>query len=351
MHELEQKLEKLDLEIRPSKCTKIANDSNQATSISKSPINPADDSVFKIPAIPTRRKSTGLPRKPSECSSSVSNDRDFNDKAQLPTQSKSGQKTKTPSKEVSTIEYTPNMMDICNAVMEKSTQKVAESVRLSLSDALTNHFEPAKTNDQYLLEQLEKQRNNYEQLVQGLRGQNRDLKASLKKFKEKCALLQNKKSVKEADDVSEQNAKFETVVADLKKAEAKIIELSARLNAVSTKSAYMTTTIAKLQETNIGLVNSLKSAETKNVHLTNVNKNLMDGHIKLNTSMDNALLENKILTHRLKELQAKSEAVKNQTYEHYARMITDIKKKQWCATCGMPGGRYFCSPQCETYHW
>lgn len=342
----------MDFELPPQKCANTANKSN--------------DSIFKVPTIPKPRKALTSPKKSclfvptNEHGKNATDDRNPNKvlspKSQTANKNQnSGQKTLEipPPKpqpkhfqiKLTNMESSTNMVALHNAMVERNSDKIAETIQSSLSNAMFDCIDTTNPNDQSLLNQLEKQRTIYKQMIDGLRGQNHDLKASLKEFKDKYSLAKNNQS----DDTNELQRKFNAMVVDLKNAQTENIELNGRLNSLTTKNTYLNATISKLQATNIEIANSLKNTEAKNSNLISVNKNLMEGNIKLNSSMENAIWENKRLTAQMKELQFKNEAAKNQAYEHYAKMINDIKKKQWCATCGMPGEQYFCTAQCEQY--
>lgn len=335
----------------PLKCVKLGRFANPKTAStatkmesSSSPIQGSStDSVFKVPAVPkirrlsmsTTRQSQSIPTNNGP-SLSVTKGRQLNKMSA--TKPESSGRISPPNSDHS-YHHSGGMADFCKAMIEKNSKQITDSVRLSLSDALFDCLDTTKSNEESLREQLEKQRSNYEEIVEGYRVQNRDLKASVKKYKEKYTLAKNRQGDENASGLQQ---KIETMDSELENANAKFIETNNRLSSVTTKNTYLNVTIAKLQATNREFANSLKSSEAKTKQLVNVNKNLMDGNIKLNAA-------NNKLTHQLQELQNKSESMKSQAYEQYARMVTDIKRKQWCATCGMPGGQYFCSDQCQGY--
>lgn len=333
----------------PAKYVKV--DATQMDS-SSSPIQGlSTDSVFKVPAVPKIRRSSLSAKRQSPSKStnngpslSVINQRELNKKSSVPvaTEPNDSNRISPPNPDHGYHQmkgHSDGMTDFCKAMIDKNSKQITESVRLSLSDALFDCLDTTKSNEQSLHEQLEKQRSSYEQIVDGFRVQNRDLKALVKKYKDKYSLA---KSRQDDENPNELKQKYDAIVDELEKSNAKFTETTERLTSMTTKNTYLIATIAKLQATNIEYANNLKSVKAKNTQLVNVNKNLMDGNNKLNAT-------NKKMLHELQELQIKNDATKSQAYEQYARMITDIKRKQWCSTCGMPGGQYFCSEQCQGY--
>ncbi|XP_055301655.1 MYND-type zinc finger-containing chromatin reader ZMYND8-like isoform X2 [Sitodiplosis mosellana] len=370
----------LNLEGPSAKSARMASDANRkkATSgpfnsmtlqpDSKSAQNPSSYSVFKVPTVPKMRKSAASTKQPSQDNSTNNDLIAAIDRDLTKTLSQSARSAKEQNGfDQKTMKVSPpkpnpkknqafnrnvgcsvGMVALCKAAVEKDTEKMVESVRLSLSDTLFNCLNTTKSqNDQSLPEQLEKQRSNYDQMITGLRHQNRDLEASIKSYTENHS--KKNQTRKNANDVNDLKVKFDATAADLAKTQAKLADVNDQMGSLMKKNMFLNATINKLQTTNFDQANSLNSERAKNAHLVNVNKNLMDGNAKLNLTLDNLSAENKRLICQMKEQQAKNESMKNQAYEHYARMITDIKKKQWCATCGMPGGQYFCSAQCDEY--
>lgn len=129
--------------------------------------------------------------------------------------------------------------------------------------------------------ELQKQRVDYEGLVDRLRDENYNLTSKLKSLEvEKSALTQ--RVIAQSNQITNQN------------------------------------------EMHVGRVNEL---EAKNAKLEEINQ-------KLTATMNDLSLKNKGFVE-----------------EDNADMITESKKRQWCAACGKPGGRYYCNNQCEEDFW
>lgn len=145
--------------------------------------------------------------------------------------------------------------------------------------------------------------------------------------------------------------KFDTVTAELEKAQAKITEANEKMSAMMTKNSYLNATIAKLQAENIESVRKCKAAETKNGQLINTNKKLMQQNNKWCSKIEHLSSHNRNLNHQLKGLQRHCDLVKIEVRDQYEMMLNDVKKRQWCATCHTPGGPYYCSARCQPNPW
>lgn len=326
----------------PAKNVKI-----QSTSI------PSEDSVFKVPPLPKPLKQSPN-GSPCKLKPSINgNVRAMNERPPPKISSKScslGKNAPTNPISASMTEHAPNIVAMCEAVVEKNTSKMSESVRMSLADTLFNFLDTKKPEKQIglLREQFDTQQRNNNQMINELRDQNRDFEAQLKK----CSSLYTEKDrcYDGSNEVIALKEKIDKLNDELTKLQVKNNDLSGSLSSLATKSAYLSSTVNKLQATNIGLANSLKNAEAKNHRTVCVNKNLTESNIKMTTKLDNLTVENQALTKRLKGMENSCEAVKDAAFEQCARLITETKKKQWCASCGMPGGRYFCNSQCEQFY-
>lgn len=241
------------------------------------------------------------------------------------------------------VQLTPEMSALCKTVIEKSTQKMTENVRLSLTETLFDFLNTSKPGEQIKLlqEQLENQRSNFNEIIQNLRIQNHDLKLSLKKMKDKF----NSANKLEGKNVIESHMKTAKLTEDLEKSKVQIAELNHCVNTLTMKNTFMT----KLHSTNMDLANSLKTVESKNFQLIGANTNLMDTNAKLRDAIDILTAEKKQMADKMKAMELEAELFKQRTYENCAKKITETKQQQWCAGCGLAGGRYFCSPRCELY--
>ncbi|XP_031634382.1 protein kinase C-binding protein 1-like [Contarinia nasturtii] len=316
-------------------------------------LNLSDDngSVFKVPLIPKRRKlsSNVLKDKTIVKAQSTFNTHTMNELSTPNPTRKTIQNTQVtdPSSTVRKIQLTPEMSNLCKTVIEKSAQKMTESVRLSLTETLFDFLNTSKPGEQIQLlqEQLENQRKTFNELIQNLRAQNQNLKVNLKKYKDKC----NSVNKMEGQNVIETNMKVALINDELEKSKVEINELNGRMNTMSTKNAFMTTTVAKLQAANNDLSNNLKITEATNARLLNVNANLMNTNAKLNDIVNILKAEKTAMAEKMKALELNYSIAKQKTFEQCAKKVTETKQQQWCATCGIPGGQYFCSADCKLY--
>lgn len=202
----------------------------------------------------------------------------------------------TKPKKIEMVEYSPDMVAMYEAVADKNSTKMSESVRKSLTDTLYNLFDTENSEEEIglLRDELTKQKKNYEQLLANLQTQNRELKEQLKKSTEKT-LNQN-------DTLNELNLKCIKLTNELAKARAKNVDLNGTLCSMTTKNSYLTSTITKFQVKNVDLGNNLLNAETKNRQLLGANQNLTDSNIKLTSDINKLAVENRALTKRLNEV-------------------------------------------------
>ncbi|XP_055301652.1 uncharacterized protein LOC129568114 [Sitodiplosis mosellana] len=230
--------------------------------------------------------------------------------------------------------HAPEMVALCNAMIEKNTRKVSECIRSSFESSFADFMEAANPAQQ--IQMLQDQ-------LKALKGQHETLIS-----KNNQMIKQNNEFIQSLTKLKGENEKL---IGDLKCELAKNANLNCNLNALSTKNTQLASTVAKLQEINVEQANNLKSAEENNSYLAGANKALMESTEKLKTQLENMTLDNKIQRDQIKEETNKFDVAKAKTYEECVKMIAETKKKQWCATCGMPGGRFYCSPQCEDYYW
>lgn len=340
-----------DSEGPAAKSAKIDSDASQkkpvastfnSTSLKTAPVTTqkaSDDSVFKVPTVPAvpavpkmRMPSTSTKNKPSKVNSTNDDMIAAIDRDLKKTLSKSVELAKRQSNEKTAemspqnaqtkwkqanqpiVEHSVEMISLCKAVVDKDPKKVIESAHTSLTNMLINCLDPTNSNNgQTIQDKLEKQRKSYDKLVTDLRGQIRDLKMTIK-------------NLKGNDNSSDMKRKSNVMATDLAKTQAKLADANDQMASLMTKNAYLNATNTKIHTTNIEYANNLKILEAKNAHLVSVNKNMADSNGKLNATIDTLSTENQRLASQLKEQLARSESMKNQAYEHYARLMTDVKK-------------------------
>lgn len=256
-------------------------------------------------------------------------------------------------------EHSPEMFALCNAMIEQNTHKVAECIRTSLESTFSSFMDAINPTQQIhmLHEMLGKQRIESDAMVMNLQTQNVDLTDQLEQLKGKHEILicKNDQVLKQnrefIDNLTTLKAENEKLIGELQGELAKNGNLTGNLNAMSTKNAKLTATVDKLRTINDKQANSLKNAEANNSYLNGANKALMDSTETLKMQLENLKLDYNIQRDQLMEEKTKADIMKTKAFEECAKMITDTKKKQWCAACGMPGGRFYCNSQCEEYYW
>lgn len=257
------------------------------------------------------------------------------------------------------IDHAPEMVALYNAMIEQNTRKVTECIRSSLETTMVDFMGAVNPTQQIqsLQDQLSQQRLNNELTVLNLQNKNIDLELELEQLKNKHDILisKNNQIIKQNNELIENlsslKADNDKLIGDFKGEMAKNANLSSNLNAISTKNSKLVSTVSKLQKITCEQTNSLKSVEANNTYLSGANKALMDSTEKIKAQLENLKLEHKIQIDLMTEEKNKSDLAKSKAYKECAKMIVDTKKKQWCATCGMPGGRFYCSSQCEEYYW
>lgn len=254
--------------------------------------------------------------------------------------------------------HSPEMLALCNAMIEQNTRKVSECIRLSLESSLVSFMDAANPARQIkiLQDQLTKQRIENDAMVTILQGQNTDLSAQLEALKGKHEFLINKNNqwIQQNRDFIQQLTELKTenekLIDDLKRELARNASLNSNLNAMSMQNTKLQSTVSRLQKISTEQADQLKSAEANNSYLLKANKVLMESTEKLKSQLDTVTLENKIQQNQMAQEKSECDLAKAKAFEDCAKLIEETKKKQWCATCGMPGGRFYCSSQCEEYY-
>lgn len=95
----------------------------------------------------------------------------------------------------------------------------------------------------------------------------------------------------------------------------------------------------QLKKQNADLINELNISDRKlgTMEIKNAELN----------AMNNVLLES---TKKYKSELDKVDRIKEEYEDEYNKKIAEIKKTKWCAVCGIPCGRYYCSDQCKGKH-
>lgn len=177
-----------------------------------------DDSLFKIPTIPTKVRKTQTNSSPHIDPSIVAN------VYRTPQQSAG-----TPSTSSSSDSTPIDIQALFNASVEKSTDKMTGMIRTVVNEMLHEFWDATKPAQQ--LQQLENKlitmRSDYERELNVLQHQNETLKLDLKSLNGKCD-TQSVKIREMTDDNSNMNAnlnaaklKMVAISMDLKRSEAK----------------------------------------------------------------------------------------------------------------------------------
>lgn len=161
-------------------------------------------------------------------------------------------------------------------------------------------------------------------------------------------MMENKEFIQ---NISTLKAENEKLIADLKcelEKSAKVKNSlnpndSSHFNVLSMKNAKLTSSIEKLYAIKEEQAESLKKTEAIASYLAGSND-------ALKKSVEQ--LESKLQYLEMKEKMHHQQTTDEKWKENRdcVKMINDVKKKQWCATCGMPGGRFYCSSQCEQFY-
>lgn len=109
--------------------------------------------------------------------------------------------------------------------------------------------------------------------------------------------------------------------------------------------------IVKLKTAHGMKLKQLKDVESKIVALNEANKKLAVKNADSNGSLQRAKKEYQNIVEQMKDVETKCNQEKTKAYDQCYRMINENKMKQWCAVCQKPGGRYYCSSECEEYYW
>lgn len=250
-------------------------------------------------------------------------------------------KTVLPPKPV----LSPEMIALCDAIVHKNTRKLSECIQSSLADTLHGFLDAVKPVEriQMVELQMEKQKIEYDSLIDGVQNRNRDLNNKLKCLNaEHVALVaRNSQTNKQNQDLNERvnviESKNVQLLSDLKAVRAENGKLENNLSQISMNNAESNVKVVKYEAKIRDLMNRLNNSDMKNAQLTGENKSLEEINKELTTALDDLSLKNKNLVNQMK---AQS-----------MQMLAEVKKKQWCAMCGKPGGRYYCSSHCEEIFW
>lgn len=85
----------------------------------------------------------------------------------------------------------------------------------------------------------------------------------------------------------------------------------------------------------------------KNRQLTQRNDELVSDLIKANRELDAMTRRNAELVDVNKVLTESTEKFKSECKVENVKLVNEMKQKRWCAVCGLPCGRYYCSSECE----
>lgn len=241
--------------------------------------------------------------------------------------------------------HSPDMIALCDAIVHKNTRKLSECIQSSLADTLYGFLDAVKPFEriQMVELQMEKQKTEYDSLVDAVQNQNRELNNKLKCLNAEHVSLvgRNSQTIEQNQHLIERVKVIESknvqLLSDLKGVRAENNKLENDLSQISMKNADSNVKVVKYEATIRDLMNRLHNSEMKIAQLAGENKSLEDINKELTTAMDDLSLKDKDLVNQLK---AQS-----------VQMLAEVKKKQWCATCGKPGGRYYCSSHCEEIFW
>lgn len=149
------------------------------------------------------------------------------------------------------MEHPPDVLSICNAMVENNTLKMSNYIRSSLESTLFGFLDAAKPSQQIhaLREQLINQRNDYESMIKGLRNQNVNITGKLNDLKEKYYICTNKnfEIVNQNDDllktIDALKMKNASLMAELEKVKTKNDDLTNTLNVDSKQNALLDATV------------------------------------------------------------------------------------------------------------
>lgn len=358
-----------NIEMSTSKATKktstILHADTLISSTTTSNGNLRDDSLFKVPAVPSPRRTP--PKKPIKSNTATKNvvptkmDKPSQSigqaKKRTATEKLNGQTNQEPKNKRACLSrdsvHAADMIAMSNVVSERNSKQMVKVVQSSLANTLFDFLDTSNAENRFeeLHDQLAKQQQSHNLIVDGLRAVNHDLKDKMTKYATELKEADEKQSKEYQSELINLKKKNEQMAQELKKAIERNDELNSKLGVMSAKNTFLSTNMKRMQNTNCELSKSLKNSEIKSTQLINMNRSLTEVNNKLMVNMDSMNLANQTLTEQLKEAENKNSQTKKDTLEYYAKMVTEAKKKQWCAHCLMPGGRYFCSSHCEKCFW
>lgn len=251
------------------------------------------------------------------------------------------------------------LIDVCKSIVDKHTQKwkSSECSRSSLEAALFEVIEATQKKSHSLEHQSDSQRLESEQLVSGLQTRSHEMECEIEKLKMKCDLLEHKNIIllagttKYAETIEDLYPKHANLLVELKVAKDKYINLQLELAQRQYQSSNIerhkildgNECVKKLQEENAEMKRLLENSNEKNVELMAEKNSLKDLNHELTLKFEKLTLENQSMTNEIKMLDRKCDVMARETDVK----VYEAKLRQWCATCGCPGGPYYCSQRCK----
>lgn len=229
------------------------------------------------------------------------------------------------------FDYT-ELAGLCSFVgdlIDTNTQKLSECARSSIEAALFEFSNAAQNGSQALQNQLDMQQIQYDQLISELRTHNHELKRKIDNLNMKYDILKHKNTM-----VLEENVKLNSTISQMQSSNDE------RDKNVKENCTTMSATVTKLQAENEQLKEDLTKVRGENVKLTAAQNEIT---IKLN----NLTLENQSCVNQINDLKSMCDFVRSETDIR----VHEAKKKQWCASCGLQGRRYYCSRRCEARYY
>lgn len=278
-----------------------------------------------------------------------------------------------------TDQFAPNtpttLIDECKSIVDKYAQALNLNgcARSSLEAAMFELMEATQKTSHSLENQFESQRLESNQLISTLRTKSHEMRREIENLKMKSNLLEHKNKLllagtsKYAETLEDLYPKHANLLVDLKVAKDKHDEITRESNAVSVTNVnlrleliqlkyqlsnserpndnerLLNATIKELQEENAEVKRHLANSNEKNVELMAEKKSLKDSHDELTLKLDKLTLENQSKANEIEVLEKKCDALSRETDEQ----VFKTKLRQWCATCGRPGGRFYCSQLCK----
>lgn len=301
--------------------------------LGKTTSNQANDSPFKVPEIPSPRKV----RKLSSNSSTYLHPANIENIRALNEASMSPDKTNvSPSKKPTPIDrspsknsrrnlndrspqmeahkdsavHSPEMVKLCNAVIERNTSKVTECIRSSLEAALEECLNITKPKQQLheLQSQLNKLQTDYNLRIRDLQAQNDALKKRLNTINsENEQLIRkndeiSKKNVELTDTIDGMKSKNALLTADLKIAFEKNSRLVTNFNSSARECREVRSKVTDIQVDNSQKDQQLKHLQRKNGELKRMYEVLMRTNTEHRSELQRISLANQTLNRQIFDL-------------------------------------------------